>query len=87
MKPTESLSSSSNAYPTRLAEREFLAFITAVTDKFGPDQARLSAEDWLEELELMDSRCRFAARSWRLITIATSNRLAKRLAVANSAHQ
>jgi hypothetical protein len=38
-----------------MAERELGAFIRAVTDLFGPEQARLAAEDWVEELELMDA--------------------------------
>lgn len=34
-----------------MAERELAAFISAATELFGPEQARLSAEDWLEESE------------------------------------
>ena len=37
-----------------IAERELGAFIRAVTELFGPEQARLAAEDWGDELELMD---------------------------------
>jgi len=36
------------------AERELGAFIGAVTELYGSEQARLSAEDWLNELALMD---------------------------------
>jgi len=34
---------------THLAERELSSFIAAVTKLFGPDQAKLSAKDWLDE--------------------------------------
>jgi hypothetical protein len=32
------------------AERELSAFFNAVKEVFGPEQAELSAEDWLREL-------------------------------------
>ncbi len=79
MKPTESLSSSFDADQTHLAERELSAFFTAVTELFGPDQARLSSEDWLEESEFLDSPRRSGVHSWRVVTIAASTRLAKRV--------
>ncbi len=49
----------------RLAEREFSAFISAVKELLGPDQAQLSAVDWLDELELMDSQLGTTNRHWR----------------------
>jgi hypothetical protein len=60
---------------TRLAERELSAFITAVTELFGTEQAKLSVEDWLVEFELED-------RSPRSVTVAASSRLANRLNIA-----
>ena len=62
-----------------LAERELSAFFRAVTDLYGPEQARVSAEDWLEESDLMDSPPRPEGRSWRSVTIAASARLADRV--------
>jgi hypothetical protein len=62
-----------------LAERELSSFIAAVKASYGPEQAKLSAEDWLEESELMDSPPRSEARNWRAVTIAASARLAKRI--------
>ncbi len=59
-----------------LAERELSSFLAAVTELYGPGQARLSAEVWLEESELMDSPPRSEARNWRAVTIAASARLA-----------
>jgi hypothetical protein len=63
---------------TYLAWREFFSFIAAVTELYGPEQATLSAKDWLEELELMDSPSSSTKRYWRAVTIAASARLASR---------
>jgi hypothetical protein len=60
---------------TRFAERELSAFISAATELFGPEQAKLAAEDWLEEFEPTD-------RSPRSVTVAASARLANRLNIA-----
>jgi len=56
----------------RLAKREFSAFLSAVKELHGPEQAQLSAVDWLDELELMDSRPESTSRDWRAVTIAAS---------------
>jgi len=82
MNTEESLSSLTYADEIHRAERELSAFITAVTEMFGPEQARLSAEDWIEESEFMDSPLRSTGRDWRTVTIAASARLASRLNVA-----
>ncbi len=66
----------------QLAERELASFIGAVTELFGPEQARLSAEDWLDEFESMHSPLRSAGRDWRSVTAAASALLASRLTVA-----
>lgn len=49
MNPEESFDDSTYAYQTHLAERELASFIGAVRDLFGPEQALLSAGDWLDE--------------------------------------
>ena len=67
---------------THLAERELSAFIAAVAELFGANQARISAEDWLDETELVDVSPRSTRRDWRAVTIAASVRLANRLNVA-----
>ena len=64
---------------TRLAERELFSFLAAVTELYGPEQARASAEDWLGEAELMDSPPRSEDRNWRAVTIAAAARSANRL--------
>jgi hypothetical protein len=63
----------------RAAERELGAFISVVTDLYGPEQARSSAEDWLDELESIHALPKAPTREWRLITIAAAARLAGRL--------
>jgi hypothetical protein len=62
----------------RLAERELSSFLAAVTELYGREQALLSAEDWLDEAELMDGPPRSEARDWRAVTISASARLANR---------
>jgi hypothetical protein len=62
-----------------MAECELGAFIAAVTELFGSEQARLAAEDWLDELVLMEALPGLTRRDWRSITIASSARLANRV--------
>jgi len=76
---TQSFSNSLYTDQLRLAERELSAFIAAVRASYGPEQAELSAEDWIEESELMDSPPRSEVRNWRAVTIAASARLASRV--------
>jgi hypothetical protein len=82
MNSQEQFCNSTYADQMHIAERELCAFISAVAQLFGPEEAKLSAEDWLDESELMDSPPFSTSRSWRAITIAASARLANRLAVA-----
>jgi hypothetical protein len=84
MTQSESLSNSLYTDQMHLAERELSAFIAAVRASYGPEEAELSAEDWIEESELMDSSPRSEVRNWRAATIAASARLANRLNVALS---
>jgi hypothetical protein len=60
-----------------MAERELAAFFSAVTELFGSEQARLSAEDWLHELAAMNS-LPASTRDWRRITVEAAKRLARR---------
>jgi hypothetical protein len=61
-----------------LAERELSAFFRAVTELFGTEQAKLSAEDWLHEFTATGS-LRASARELRWITTKASTRLASRV--------
>ena len=56
MDKEESFRNSTCEGQINMAERELSAFIRAVTELFGPEHARLSTEDWLDESELMDTR-------------------------------
>jgi hypothetical protein len=82
MNTKESFSNSICKKQMQMAEREFSAFISAVQELLGPEQAQLSAVDWLDELELIDRQPRSTKRHWRAITIAASARLANRLNAA-----
>lgn len=64
-----------------LAERELAAFLEGVRRLFGSEQARLAAEDWLDECDLKESLPRLTDRDWRAVTVAASARLANRLTV------
>jgi hypothetical protein len=87
MNSDEQLCNSTYADQMHIAERELSSFIRAVTQLFGPEEAKLSAEDWLEECELMDSPPLSTSRNWRAVTIAASARLANRLASRSIADQ
>ena len=63
----------------KMAERELGAFFAAVTELFGPEQARLSVEDWLEELESLDTLPGLRNCDWRQVTLAVLTRLANRV--------
>ncbi len=82
MSSDQAFGNSTYADQIHLAERELASFISAVTKLFGPEQARRSADDWLDESELMDSPPRSTIRDWRAVTVAVSARLASRLSVA-----
>lgn len=61
-----------------MAERQFSAFFSAVAESFGPEQAELSAEDWLHEVgEMKDLPA--SAREWRQFTVKIAARLANRV--------
>jgi hypothetical protein len=70
---------SQDALVSVIAERELGAFIRAVTELFGPEQARFAAEYWIDELELTDALPGPTRRDWGAITVAASARLARRL--------
>jgi hypothetical protein len=61
-----------------IAEQELSAFFNAVTQLFGSEQAELSAEDWLRELDEIDG-LPASTREWRLLTTKVSTRFASRL--------
>jgi len=78
----QSFSNSTYAAEMDRAERELSAFIGAVTELFGPEQARVSTEDWLDELTLMTWPSRSKEQKLRAVTIAAAARLANRVNTA-----
>jgi hypothetical protein len=54
---------------------ELSAFFAAVNKNFGAEQARKSAIDWLEELEMMDWPTSEETPNWRQATLAAGLRL------------
>ena len=61
-----------------LAERELSAFVTAVHQLFGAEQARQAADNWMEELERTDWPSEAPIIDWRKVTIAAAGRLVGR---------
>jgi hypothetical protein len=59
------------------AERELPAFVGAVAELFGPEQATLAAKDWLQQLGVM-AVLPASPREWRVLSIEASTRLARR---------
>jgi hypothetical protein len=82
MDKQESVRNSTCADQIYMAQRELSAFIRAVMELFGPEQATLSTEDWLDESELMDGSPLATSRDWRAVTVAASARLANRVTAA-----
>ncbi len=78
----ESLNNLNATDEMHMAERELFAFVGAVNELFGTEQAKLATEDWLNESESMDSPPRSTTRNWRAVSIAASAKLADRLNVA-----
>jgi hypothetical protein len=62
-----------------VAERELSKFVDSVGDLFGPDQTRFLTEIWLDTVASMDRMPGPTSPDWRLVTVAASARLAKRL--------
>ena len=60
------------------AEQELTAFFSSVRELFGIEQAKISAEDWLDELEAINLPA--STRDWRRITINAATRLAGKVA-------
>jgi hypothetical protein len=65
------------------AARELCAFVRAVSELFGAEEARIATEDWLDELEVIDCASELNPRDLRKVTIAAAGRLSKRLPSAS----
>jgi hypothetical protein len=69
-----------------MAERELSAFFNAVTELFGSEHAKISAEDWLHELmaihDLPINDLPASTRQLRQLTVKVMSRLASRVKVS-----
>jgi len=63
----------------RKTERELGAFISAVTELYGAEQARLSAIDWLDQFESINDVPASTTHDWRLVTVRAVVCLVNRL--------
>ena len=61
-----------------LAERELSAFVTAVHQLLGGEQAWQAGDIWIEELERTDWPSEAPVIDWRKVTIAAAGRLVDR---------
>lgn len=58
-----------------MAELELAAFLSAVAELYGTEQAEVSAEVWLEELGVTNSLPGATSRDWRKVTVKALARL------------
>lgn len=61
------------------AENELAALYSAVNRLFGLEQAQLTADDWLRELEVMEWPSELPIPNWRQLTAVSVSRLADRI--------
>ena len=64
-----------------MATFEFITFTRVVAELFGPEEARVCAEDWLDEVASRDSLPGHRTCEWRLVTVAALARLTIRMTV------
>ena len=71
----------------KLAERELSCFVSAVRKLHGQEQATLSAQDWIDEFELIGNAALSTEQKCRAVTIAASARLASRLSIPGTSQE
>ena len=79
MNKQESFQSPAYSELVRKTERELGAFISAVTELYGAEQARLSAIDWLDQFESINDVPASTTHDWRLVTVRAAVCLVNRL--------
>ena len=62
-----------------MAQRELGAFLYVVSESYGPEEANIAAQDWLDELESLDHVPPLTPADWRTVTVAAASRLSKRV--------
>ena len=61
------------------AERELASFYEAIEKRYGLEEARKAAHDWIEEVETMDWPAEGAIPNWRHVSIVAADCLASRV--------
>lgn len=61
------------------AERELASFYAVIERRYGREEARKAAHDWIDEVETMDSPVNGVLPNWRQITIVAADCLASRV--------
>jgi hypothetical protein len=61
------------------AKRELAAFYTAIVRKYGQEEARKAALDWIKEVETMDWPVDGVLPNWRHVSIVASECVASRV--------
>jgi hypothetical protein len=61
------------------AEREVASFYEAIEKKYGPEEARKAACDWIEEVETMNWPAEGTIPNWRHVSIVAVDCLASRV--------
>ena len=61
------------------AEKELGAFYGAIAGRYGSDEARKAARDWIEEVETMDWPMAGTIPNWRHVSIVAADCLASRV--------
>jgi hypothetical protein len=63
----------------RTAEKELSAFYTAILRRYGPEEARRAAYDWIEEMKTMDWPLDEVVPNWRHVSIIAADCVASRV--------
>jgi hypothetical protein len=61
------------------AGRELAAFYMAVVQRYGPEEARRAAYDWIKEVETVNWPSDGAVPNWRHVSIVAADCLASRV--------
>jgi hypothetical protein len=61
------------------AEMELASFHQAIEKRYGPEEARKAARDWIDEVAMMDWPVDGVLPNWRRVSIVAADCLASRI--------
>jgi hypothetical protein len=61
------------------AEKELASFYEAIEERYGPEEARKAARDWIDEVAIMDWPVDGVLPNWRRASIVAADCLASRI--------